>query len=249
MINILAPIKRICILQWTFSWDRTEPELRFECICLSKFLCWNPDHQDDSIKTGIIRRCLDNRDEASSEDRCPDVRDLLAFKLQEATCKGNKKSSINLLPSLLGPWSWTSKFREITFYQGCMMSTSHHSGRVFYGSWSGLESLLCMESSTSGGKQPCEPFSRTSQEGLSSVSSSWQCLQGADPPLTMESEMRSFPALFGFQDGVPLVLLVCVFLSFFRTSLHIFLPDPAFPQHSARIPFFAFTRISLDVNS
>lgn len=117
MINILAPIKRICILQWTFSWDRTEPELQFKSICLSKFLCWNPDHQADSIKTGIIRRCLDNRDEASSEDLCPDVRDLLAFKLQEATCKGTKKSSINLLPSLLGPWSWTSKFREITFYR------------------------------------------------------------------------------------------------------------------------------------
>lgn len=245
MINILAPIKRICMLQWTFSWDRTEPELRFECICLSKFLCWNPDHQDDSIKTGIIRMCLDKRDEASLEDRCPDVRDLLAFKLQEATCKGNKKSSINLLPSLLGPWSWTYKFREIIFYRVQAIIL----GGFFYGSWSGLESRLCMEPSTNGGKQPCEPLSRTSQEGLSSVSSSWQCRQGADPPLTMESEMRSFPALFGFQDGVPLVLLVCVFLSFFRTSLHIFLPDPASPQHSAHIPFFAFTRISLDVNS
>lgn len=128
-------------------------------------------------------------------------------------------------------------------------NASHHSGSVCHGSWSGLESPLCMEPSTSGGKQPCEPFSRTAQEGLSSVSSSWQCLQGADPPLTMESEMRSFPGLFSFQDVVPPVLLVCVFLSFFRTSLHIFLPDPASPQHSAHIPFFAVTGISLDVNS
>lgn len=71
MINILIPIKRICILQWTFSWDSTEPELWSECICLSKFVCWNPDHQGDSIKTGAIRRGLDKRGEASSVGSVP----------------------------------------------------------------------------------------------------------------------------------------------------------------------------------
>lgn len=46
------------------------------------------------------------------------------------------------------------------------LCTSHKSGRVCYSSWSGLESPLCIEPSTSGGMQPCEPFSRTAQEGL-----------------------------------------------------------------------------------
>lgn len=128
-------------------------------------------------------------------------------------------------------------------------STSHQSGRVCHGSWSGLEPPLCMEPSTSGGQRACELLYRTAQGGVPSVSSTWQFLQGADPPVTMETEMRSFPVPFCFQDVVPPVLLVCVFLSFFWTSLHIFLPDPASPEHSAVIPFFAFLCIFLDVNS
>lgn len=50
-------------------------------------------------------------------------------------------------------------------------STSHQSVRACHSSWSGLESPLCMEPSTSGGQRACEPLYRDAQGGVPSVSS------------------------------------------------------------------------------
>lgn len=135
-----------------------------------------------------------------------------------------------------------------------LLCTSRQSVEVGYSRWNGLESLLYMEPSASGGKEPCEPCSRIFRKTCRLLYPGDYFFEGLTHRFPCWGFRWDLPVLFSFQGvflirgGAP-VPLIHIFLSFLLTSVHIFLPAPAFPQHSAPIPLFAFTCIFLVLNS